>query len=216
MMALAFKTLLAYLIGSLSGSLLLGKIKKVDIRNMGSGNAGGTNAFRTQGLVFALGVAVLDIGKGMLASGWIPALSPAGSAGLFGMGQISMEQATMACGFAAVLGHCYPVFHGFRGGKGAATTVGALIIIEPYLLIPMLATWLLTLVLSGYVGLATVLAGFSLVPAAIYLGNSNDLLIFCVAIAAFMAFTHRINLQRLAAGTEYRFERIRLFNRFRR
>ncbi len=115
-----------------------------------------------------------------------------------------------------MLGHCYPVYHGFRGGKGAATAVGALIVIEPYLLIPMLVTWLLTLVLSGYVGLATVLAGFSLVPAAIYLGNPNDLLIFCVAIAAFMAFTHRNNLQRLAAGTEYRFERIRIVNWFRR
>lgn len=211
MMALAFKTLLAYLIGSLSGSLLLGRIKKVDIRTLGSGNAGGTNAFRTQGLVFALGVATLDIGKGVLASGWIPTLSPAGAASL-----ISMEQATLACGFAAVLGHCYPVYHGFRGGKGAATAVGALIVIEPYLLIPMLVTWLLTLVLSGYVGLATVLAGFSLVPAAIYLGNPNDLLIFCVAIAAFMAFTHSSNLQRLAAGTEYRFERIRIVNWFRR
>ena len=216
MMALAFKTLLAYLIGSLSGSLLLGRIKKVDIRTMGSGNAGGTNAFRTQGLVFALGVAALDIGKGVLASGWIPALGPAATANLFSMGQTSMEQATLVCGFAAVLGHCYPVYHGFRGGKGAATAVGALIIIEPYLLIPMLATWLLTLVLSGYVGLGTVLAGFSLVPATIYLGNSNDLLMFCVAIAAFMAFTHRSNLQRLAAGTEYRFERIRIRNWFRR
>jgi len=137
-------------------------------------------------------------------------------ASLVSMGQISMEQATLVRGFAAVLGHRYPVYHGFRGGKGAATAVGALIIIEPYLLIPMLATWLLTLVLSGYVGLATVLAGFSLVPATIYLGNSNDLLMFCVAIAAFMAFTHRNNLQRLAAGTEHRFERIRIFNWFRR
>ncbi len=211
MMALALKILLAYLLGSLSGSLVLGKIKNVDIRTMGSGSAGGTNAFRTQGLLFALGVAVLDIGKGVLAAGWIPALSLADAAS-----QISIEQTTLACGFAAVLGHCYPVYHGFRGGKGAATAVGVLIIIEPWLLIPMLSTWLVVLVLSGYVGLATVLAAFSLVPAALYLGNSNNLLIFSVVIAAFIAFTHRSNLQRLLAGTESRFERIRMVNWLRR
>ncbi len=211
MLAVVLKIVLAYLLGSVSGSLLLGRIKKVDIRTMGSGNAGGTNAFRTQGLVFALGVATLDIGKGVLASGWLPALGQVSATN-----PVDIELAALACGFAAVLGHCYPVYHGFRGGKGAATAVGALIIIEPYLLIPMLATWLLTLVLSGYVGLATVLAGFSLVPATIYLGNSNDLLMFCVAIAAFMAFTHRNNLQRLAVGTEHRFDRIRIFNWFRR
>ena len=211
MMALVLKILFAYLLGSLSGSLVLGRIKKVDIRTMGSGNAGGTNALRTQGLLFALGVVVLDIGKGVLATGWIAALSLADVAGYN-----SFEQTTLACGFAAVLGHCYPLYHGFRGGKGAATAVGALIIIEPWLLIPMLATWLIVLVLSGYVGLATVLAGFALVPAALYLDSSTGLLLFTIAIAAFMAFTHRSNIRNLFAGTENRFERARIVNWFGR
>ena len=74
MAAFIVKMVLAYLLGSVSGSLLLGRLKKVDIRSQGSGNAGGTNAFRTQGLVFALGVVLIDIGKGFIAAWWIPAL----------------------------------------------------------------------------------------------------------------------------------------------
>jgi glycerol-3-phosphate acyltransferase PlsY len=110
------------------------------------------------------------------------------------------------------VGHCYPVWHGFRGGKGAATAVGAIIVIEPWLLIPLLATWLVMLLLSGYVGLATVTAGFSLLPAAWWL-NDQYLMMFSVAVAVFLLFTHRDNIRKLKAGTEYRFERIYLFSR---
>ena len=126
MATLIVKVILAYLLGSVSGSLLLGKLRKVDIRGQGSGNAGGTNAFRTQGWLFALGVVIIDIGKGLVAAWFIPAI-------IFGNTTAPMEQSTlvMVCGFAAVVGHCFPVWHGFRGGKGAATAVGALIIIEP-------------------------------------------------------------------------------------
>jgi len=135
MTALIIKVVLAYLLGSVSGSLMLGRLKKVDIRSLGSGNAGGTNAFRTQGLVFALGVVVIDVGKGFLAAWWIPAL------GLGGLPAIADSNLlAMACGLAAVVGHCFPIWHGFRGGKGAATAVGVLIFIEPWLLLPLLIT----------------------------------------------------------------------------
>ena len=208
MFALVLKVLLAYLLGSVSGSLLLGRLKHVDIRNMGSGNAGGTNAFRTQGVVFALGVVLIDIGKGALAAGVLPGL-PIG-----GVGQ-DLEMIALSCGFAAVVGHCFPVWHGFRGGKGAATAVGVLVVVEPWLLLPLLATWLVTLGLSGYVGLATVLAGFSLVPAAWWLGESSHLVIFTIALSLFLAFTHRGNIVDMARGTEYRFEKARIVNWFR-
>ena len=211
MTELAFKLVLSYLLGSVSGSILMGALKNVDIRTMGSGNAGGTNAFRTQGLLFALGVVVIDVGKAVVAAAWVPGISL-----ISGPGILSFEQTTLACGFAAVLGHCYPVYHGFRGGKGAATVAGALIIIEPVLLVPMLLTWLVVLGLSGYVGLATVLAGISLVPSALYFGSSDGLLVFSIAIAAFMAFTHRSNLKRLKDGNENRFEKARVFNWFRK
>jgi glycerol-3-phosphate acyltransferase PlsY len=209
MTALIIKIVLAYLLGSISGSLLLGRLKKVDIRGQGSGSAGGTNAFRTQGLVFALGVVVIDVGKGFLAAWWIPAMDFGGSAEI-----IDPALLIMVCGFAAVLGHCFPVWHGFRGGKGAATAVGALIVIEPWLLLPVLITWLVTLVMTGYVGLSTVFAGFSLVPAAWFM-NNPVLMIFSLIVALFLLYTHRSNMIKLRKGTEYRFERIHLFSRKR-
>lgn len=209
MSALITKIVLAYLLGSVSGSLLVGKIRKVDIRQQGSGNAGGTNAFRTQGLVFALGVVVIDVGKGFLAAWWIPSLSWWDSPGVVSPGVL-----VMMCGFAAVVGHCFPVWHGFKGGKGAAAAVGALLVIQPWLLLPLVLVWLITLVLSGYVGLATVLAGFSVVPAAWWL-DDRALVVFTGILALFLLFTHRSNIHRLRTGTENRFEGIRLFSRKR-
>jgi len=210
MSVLILKAMLAYLLGSVSGSLLLGRLRHVDIRTMGSGNAGGTNAFRTQGLTFALGVVIIDVGKAVLATALVPGLAGDGLPG-----GITQTQVQLACGFAVVLGHCYPVYHGFRGGKGAATAVGSLLVIAPVLLLPMLLTWLLALGLTGYVGLATVLAGFSLVPAAWWTGGVSGLFWFAVLLAVFMTFTHRANLARLRAGTENRFERARLSRWFK-
>jgi glycerol-3-phosphate acyltransferase PlsY len=207
MIAFILKVVLAYLLGSVSGSLLLGRFKNVDIRAQGSGNAGGTNAFRTQGLLFALGVVLIDIGKGFIATWWIPSLG-------FGelQGNMDVNTLVMACGFASVLGHCFPIWHGFRGGKGAATAVGAMIVIEPWLILPLVITWLVTLIMTGYVGLSTVIAGFSLVPSA-WAMNDNSLMIFSAILALFLLFTHRGNMRNLLDGTEYRFERIHIFSR---
>lgn len=198
---------MAYLLGSLSGSLLLGKFKKIDIRRQGSGNAGSTNAFRTQGLLFGLGVIIIDISKGFLAAWWIPSLD-------FGASVAVVDPAVlvMACGFAAVLGHCFPLWHGFRGGKGAATAVGAMMFIEPWLLLPVAITWLVIVLSTGYVGLATVLSGFSLVPTAWYLGD-NTLLVFSAVLALFLLFTHRRNMRNLRDRTEPRFKRLQMFSR---
>ena len=211
MMGGLLNLVLAYLIGSVSGSLLLGRLKHVDIRTMGSGNAGGTNAFRTQGLVFALGVVLIDVGKALLATALVPGLGRAAEAGL-----LSGQALQLACAGAVILGHCYPLYHGFRGGKGAATTVGCLLVIAPWLLAPMLLTWLLVLAVSGYVGLATVVAGFSLVPAAWLVFGPSPVLVFTVAVALFMTFTHRGNLSRMREGTEGRFNRPRLARWLRR
>ena len=198
---------MAYLLGSVSGSLMLGRLRKVDIRLQGSGNAGGTNAYRTQGVLFALGVVIIDVSKGFFAAGWIPGLHILGSAAV-----IETELLVLACSFAAVLGHCYPAWHQFRGGKGAATAVGAIIVIEPWLLLPIALTWLPVFTFTGYVGLATVLAGFSLVPMALYL-ESSRLLGFTVVIALFLLFTHRSNMRNLRDGKENRFKRIHIFPR---
>jgi acyl phosphate:glycerol-3-phosphate acyltransferase len=202
--------LLAYLLGSFSGSLLLGALRQVDIRLSGSGNAGGTNAFRSQGFYFALGVVLIDVVKGVLAAALISRLS------LFGLVEPG-SNSTLAlwCGFAAIVGHCFPVWHGFRGGKGAATAVGVLCVIQPVALVPMLLTWLVVLTMTGWVGLATILAGISLVPAFVWLEARPAQLGFACAVALFLLFTHRSNLRKMRLGTEYRFERVMLRNWFR-
>ena len=121
----------------------------------------------------------------------------------------------LACGFAAVVGHCYPVWHGFRGGKGAATAVGALILIQPMALLFIISTWLIVLVLTGLVGLATMLAAVSVIPAFIWLDVSAEMFWFGILMVAFIIFTHRSNIVNILKGSEYRFERIRIVNWFR-
>jgi glycerol-3-phosphate acyltransferase PlsY len=210
MIDLLVKVLLAYMLGSVSGSMVVGAIRHVDIRESGSGNAGGTNAFRTQGAWFALGVVVIDIGKGFLATWLIPNLEMAA------LGEpVSSQLQMLACGFAAVVGHCYPVWYGFRGGKGAATAVGALILIEPMALLPLIVTWLLALVLTGWVGLPTMLAAVCLIPTFFWLDASSEKLWFAVLMAAFIIFTHRSNIVNMLNGSEYKFQRIRIVNWFR-
>jgi len=208
---LIVKLLIAYLLGSVSGSMLVGAFKSVDIRQSGSGNAGGTNAFRTQGFPFALWVVLIDVAKGAVAAGLVPLW------GLTALGPPAPPLIQMlVCGFAAVVGHCYPVFYGFRGGKGAATAVGALAVIAPLAIVPMIVIWLLVLVLTGWVGLATMLAAISLVPTLVWFDAPAPTVGFGVLLAVFIVFTHRTNIRRLLDGTENRFERIRLGHWLRR
>lgn len=196
----------AYLLGSLSGSLLLGRLRGIDIRTMGSGNAGGTNAFRTQGAKFALGVVIVDIGKGALAA-WLGLRFATGA---------SAAWLPYATAFAAALGHVWPIWHGFRGGKGAATVVGGIAVLWPMAIPVLLAIWLVSLILSGYVGLSTILAGVATAALAIATGALPPRLAFAVAVAGLLVFTHRANLARLRAGTESRFEKARLLRRWLR
>jgi glycerol-3-phosphate acyltransferase PlsY len=176
---------------------------------MGSGNAGATNALRTQGKAFGLSVLILDIGKGVLAVAWLPALS------LPGLGldpHLSRQWLALACGFAVILGHVYPVWFGFRGGKGVATVVGVIGALEPGLLVPLFLCWLIVVLLTGYVGLASMLAGVGLSIAAYRFDPGNTpLLGFCILVTALVIYTHRGNLARMAAGTESRARRLWLF-----
>ncbi len=212
MMEMLIKVLLAYLLGSVSGSLILGALRGVDIRDSGSGNTGGTNAFRTQGPVFALGVVIIDIGKGALAAYWLPALVLPGIATLFTNSSLAVW-----CGCAAVIGHCYPLYHRFRGGKGAGTLVGVLAVVAPWALVPMILVWLIVLVLSGYVGLATMAAGIGMAATVVIQSGLafSALTLFAVLMAAFLLFTHRSNIARMQKGIEYRFERAYFKNWFK-
>lgn len=196
----------AYLIGSASGSLLLGRMRGVDIREHGSGNAGGTNAFRTQGWRFALGAVLVDVGKGALAAWLALRLGVASPA-------LSLPALGYLCALAAVIGHVWPLWHGLRGGKGVATLLGALLVLWPSALPWLLLVWLLVLIAGGYVGLASVTAVACLLPLAL-LGESDPARVaFSYGALLLVVFTHRGNLQRLRSGNELRFERVRIWRR---
>jgi glycerol-3-phosphate acyltransferase PlsY len=209
MLELGVKMLIAYLLGTLLGSLILGRLRGVDIRVMGSGNAGATNALRTQGKLFGFLVLLVDIAKGLFAVWWLPAavLPCVGIDSALPRGWLAV-----ACGFAVIVGHVYPVWFGFRGGKGAATVVGVVAALEPRLLVPLLVSWFAVLVLWGYVSLATMLSGVALVAAVYVLEPGNvPLLTFCLGVTVFVAYTHRSNIARLRAGQENRIRRLWLF-----
>ncbi len=201
--------LIAYLAGSALGSLLLGALKGVDIRQLGSGNAGATNAMRTQGTAFGLGVFAFDLLKGVLAVRVLPALRLPG----IGLDEgLSREALELACALAVIVGHVCPVWYGFRGGKGVATLIGAVGALDPLLLVPMLGCWLAVVLITGYVGLASVSAGLGLLLFAL-LKRSADvpLVLFCGTVALLVLYTHRGNIVRMVQGCEHRAERLWLF-----
>lgn len=199
------KVLLAYLLGSLIGSLIVGKLRGgVDIRTQGSGNAGGTNALRTQGPIFAFWVMTIDIGKGWIAAAIIPSLNLS----LQPLQSIDAVWLPIACATAVVVGHVYPIWFGFRGGKGAATLVGVLLGLQPIALLAVLAVWLTVVMLSGYVGLATMLATLAFTVLQVSTGGSLQLTLFGIAMTCFVAYTHRGNIVRMREGTENRVQRL--------
>jgi glycerol-3-phosphate acyltransferase PlsY len=212
MLVLGLKILVSYLLGSVNGSLLLGRLRGVDIRTQGSGNAGGTNALRTQGKWFAGLVILIDIGKGWLATAWLPGLVLPGVAA---DPAISEAWLALACAAAVIHGHCYPLWFGFQGGKGAATAVGALLGLAPGLVLPAAVVWLLILVLTGMVGLATMLAAACVPIYMLATGTQGQmpLLLFCIVLAGYIVFTHRTNIQRIRRGEETRIESVMLLRR---
>lgn len=205
MIELGLKVTLAYLLGALLESLLVGFFYGgVDIRKLGSGNAGGTNALRTQGKVFALLVMIIDIGKGILAAAVIPPLA------IPGIGiDPSVDRSLVLYGvaFGAILGHVFPVWFGFRGGKGGATAAGLVCYLAPAAALAVIGSWLLIVFATGFVGLATISA--SLV-AVLFLGatalpEQSGLFLFACATAALLIYAHRGNVRRMLDGTESRF-----------
>jgi glycerol-3-phosphate acyltransferase PlsY len=208
---LGLKSLIAYLLGAVLGSLVMGRLRGVDIREQGSGNAGGTNALRTQGWKFALGVVVIDLGKALLAVGVLPGLAlpfvgidPA----------VGRDWLTVACATAVVVGHVYPVWYEFRGGKGAATLIGAVAVIAPSALVPVVLVWLATVMLTGFVGLGTMLGTAALpIHFALAMPRSPAMIVFGLVMAAFVAYTHRANIARMRAGNENRARRLWLLRR---
>jgi len=209
---LVVKAVLSYVLGGLLGSLIIGKLKGgVDIRKQGSGNAGGTNALRTQGWWFALWVMVIDIGKGWLA---VRVLAPFSLSFASEASQWSEPQwSGVVCAMAVVVGHVYPCWFGFRGGKGAATLVGVVWGLAPAALPWVLGLWLVTLMVTGFVGLSTMLSTFSF-NFWVWLRQAQPqvpLLVFSISMTLFVIYTHRANIARMRAGQENRAKSLWLF-----
>lgn len=203
MALIAVSIILAYLLGAASGSLLIGRLLgRADVRESGSGNAGATNALRAGGRGYGLAVLVFDLGKGILAALVLPALLgvPAWAA--------------YACGAAAVIGHVYPVYYGFRGGKGAATLIGVLLVLATLPLLAGFIVWVLTLVLTGFVGLATMLGMTAVFLAMLVIHWSapgSVPVVFGLVMWLLIVYTHRDNIRRMRDGSEARFEKAMLF-----
>ena len=211
-MEILIKLVVSYLIGSTSGSILLGKLKGVDIRNMGSGNAGGTNAFRTQGASFAAGVLGIDILKGFISAKIISAMNLP----IFSSSTIDPNLLIILCGVAAVLGHVYPLYHGFRGGKGGGAAIGMIFAISWPSISLAILLWLVILLLTGYVGLGTMIGSVFVIYFAHYFKdaiNNPYFLPFTIFLSFFIIYTHRNNIKRMLDGTENRFEKAMIFRK---
>jgi acyl phosphate:glycerol-3-phosphate acyltransferase len=207
MVELGLKLTLAYLLGSVLGSLVVGHFRGgVDIRALGSGNAGGTNALRTQGKAFAFWVMVIDVGKGILAAATIPDLD------IPGVGfdpEVDRALVLYGVSFAAIVGHVFPIWFGFRGGKGGATAAGLVIYLAPSPAVALIGAWLLVVLLTGFVGLATISAGLASVVFVGLTGlpEESGLFVYACCNAALLTYTHRGNIRRMLNGTEPRFTR---------
>ena len=185
---------IAYLIGSVPFALILARRwSAVDLRRIGSGNLGAANVLRASGVWAGILVAVLDIAKGTASVLVAARLSPNAAA-------------TAAAGLAAIIGHIYPVWLRFRGGKGAATACGVFSVLTPLAVPPALAVFVLTVWATKYVSLGSVLASVVLPPIAYATGSGTPAIVAASAAATLIVFRHRSNLMRLRAGTERRLE----------
>jgi glycerol-3-phosphate acyltransferase PlsY len=197
----------SYLIGSIPAGYIAGRIVGIDIRTVGSGNIGATNVTRVLGKRYGYPVFIVDFLKGFAAVGMSimiakraqPVLIPSELFGVVG---------AVAC----VLGHSFPVWLGFKGGKGVAASAGALFGLMPFVALIAVAVWLIIFYLTRYVSVASMTAALA-VPITIlsmmFLGQTGGtaLLYFSICLAAVVIVRHRSNLSRLVRGTEPRFKR---------
>lgn len=211
MISLAVIIILSYLVGSIPTSIIISKIVKgIDIRNYGSGNAGGTNVMRVLGWKYGVLVILLDAIKGSIAVILIARLH----FGVLPFQNVSpFDDFTLVqiiAGLSAVVGHIWTIFAGFRGGKGIATALGMLIMIITVDMLIALAVFTLTVTISRYVSLGSILGAIS-VPATLVIRENvfhshiegyYTILPFAIAIALLIIFTHRKNIVRIINGTE--------------
>jgi glycerol-3-phosphate acyltransferase PlsY len=184
--------ILAYFIGSMPFALILARRwGAIDLRSVGSGNLGAANVMRASGVTAGVLVAVLDMAKGA-ASVWLAARVSTGAA------------VPAAAGLAAIVGHIYPIWLRFRGGKGVATACGVFTVLTPLAIPPALAIFAVVVWLTKYISLGSVVASIALPPLAYALGSSAPSVLAAIAASIIIVFRHRSNVLRLRTGTERR------------
>ena len=191
--------LLAYLIGSLSTAVWIGKaFHGIDVRKHGSGNAGATNTIRVLGWKTGIPVLLIDVAKGLLAAS-LPVIFQ-----LTDPDSARMVNYQIITGSVAIIGHVFPVYSGFKGGKGVATTVGMLLAIAPLVTLSCLGVFLTVLLVTGYVSLSSISFGimFPVFLLLVFDTPSVWFKAFSVAIALALVITHKKNITRLLKGEE--------------
>jgi glycerol-3-phosphate acyltransferase PlsY len=194
----------AYLAGSIPSAVWASRLfHKIDIREHGSGNAGATNTIRVLGWKTGIPVLLFDLFKGWLAAS-MPNILDAAPAG-----SDQMMALQIACGMAAILGHVFPIFAGFHGGKGVATTFGVLLALQPWLTLTCSGIFLVVLLISGYVSLSsmTAVAMFPVLLVTLFHTGSVIFIVFSVIVAVAVIITHIPNIRRLLKGEEKKFLR---------
>ncbi|HEX6309210.1 MAG TPA: glycerol-3-phosphate 1-O-acyltransferase PlsY [Longimicrobiales bacterium] len=187
----------SYLLGAIPTSYLVGRLTRgIDLREHGSGNLGATNAFRVLGWRAAMPIFIVDIAKGFLPTYLFPGLD-----GRTGIGW------ALAYGAAAIIGHVFSVYVGFRGGKGVATGFGVFLALAPGPVLVGLAIWLLLVFATGYVSLASIAAAAALPALIAVSGAEPPVTLLAAGLAAFVIYAHRANVGRLLRGEEHRFRR---------
>ena len=191
--ALPLAIVAAYLVGSIDFAVIVGRMYGVDIHQEGSGNPGMSNVLRTMGRVPAAMVFIGDTLKGTIgaAMGWVASGSP----------DPAVHWAFLA-GLAAVVGHCYPIFHRFKGGKGVATGGGVLLFTVPIVAVVEIATWFLIFWLTKTASIGSMVIVVITIPLLIWQGVSGLSLLWVALIIALVVWRHRGNIKRMVSGSE--------------
>ena len=190
---------LSYCIGSIPTAVWISRaVHGIDIRDYGSGNAGATNTFRVLGPRLGTVVMLVDVLKGFIATS-LYILLP-----IYLVDELQRTNFMIALGLAAVIGHIFPIWAGFRGGKGVATLLGMAIAIQPLVAACCLGVFLLVLFLTRFVSLSSILAGICFMVCILFIFNEKEPLyrIFAVMVALMVVVTHQKNIGRLIRGTE--------------
>ncbi len=196
-LTIALALVAAYVVGSIDFAVIVARMHGVDIRQVGSGNPGASNVLRSVGRIPAAMVLIGDTLKGVIGA----------AMGMMAAGTVDFQSEwAFLAGFAAVVGHCYPVFHRFRGGKGVATGLGVLIFTVPWVGLIVVASWLVLVKLTKTASISSLAVVAASIPLAMWQGVAGMSLVWLLAIVGLVVWRHRSNIRRVFTGSEQRVE----------